>query len=103
VYLNRLGLLCQQKGLRFYLQAKEFNFPTDLLLAHPHLFEPGHGVRFDVDFWAGIWPKISLICQRIPALHGLLVAISNTDGLLPVSRPNWELSAESARSMMSAV
>ena len=95
VYLNRLGLLCQQKGLRFYLQAKEFNFPTDLLLAHPHLFEPGHGVRFDVDFWSGyLAEKVSLICQRIPALHGLLVAISNTDGLLPVSRPNWELSAE---------
>lgn len=92
VYLNRLGLLCQQKGLRFYLQAKEFNFPTDLLLAHPHLFEPGHGVRFDVDFWCRyLADKVSLICQRIPALSGLLIAISNTDGLLPVSRPNWEL------------
>ncbi|WP_445663242.1 hypothetical protein [Enterobacter soli] len=95
VYLNRLGLLCQQKGLRFYLQAKEFNFPTDLLLAHPHLFEAGQGVRFDVDFWcAYLSEKVSLICQRIPSLNGLLVAISNTDGLLPISRPNWELSAQ---------
>ncbi|MNB65891.1 hypothetical protein D3C81_91940 [compost metagenome] len=95
VYLNRLGKLCQQKGLRFYLQAKEFNFPTDLLLAHPHLFEPGHGVRFDVDFWcAYLSEKVSLICQRIPALSGLLIAISNTDGLLPISRPNWELQAD---------
>ncbi|POT56121.1 hypothetical protein C3432_19290 [Citrobacter amalonaticus] len=95
VYLNRLGQLCQQKGLRFYLQAKEFNFPTDLLLAHPHLFEPGRGVRFDVDFWCGyLADKVSLICQRIPSLSGLLIAISNTDGLLPVSRPNWELQSE---------
>ncbi|NDO81166.1 hypothetical protein CJP72_10465 [Citrobacter sp. NCU1] len=95
VYLNRLGKLCEQKGLRFYLQAKEFNFPTDLLLAHPQLFEPGRGVRFDVDFWCGyLADKVSLICQRIPALTGLLVAISNTDGLLPVSRPNWELPSE---------
>ena len=95
VHLNRLGKLCQQKGLRFYLQAKEFNFPTDLLLAHPHLFEPGHGVRFDVDFWcAYLSEKVSLICQRIPALSGLLVAISNTDGLLPISRPNWALQGQ---------
>lgn len=95
VYLNRLGLLCQRKGLRFYLQAKEFSFPTDLLLAHPHLFDAGRGVRFDVDFWSGyLADKAALICQRIPALSGLLVAISNTDGLLPVSRPNWELSAQ---------
>lgn len=95
VYLNRLGLLCQQKGLRFYLQAKEFNFPTDLLLAHPHLFEPGKGVRLDVDFWcAWLADKVSLICQRIPALSGLLIAISNTDGLLPVSQPNWALQPE---------
>ncbi len=95
VYLNRLGQLCQQKGLRFYLQAKEFSFPTELLLAHPHLFEPGHGVRLDVDFWCGfLTRKIALICQRIPAISGLLVAISSTDGLLPVSRPNWELQAE---------
>ncbi|MCS2165249.1 hypothetical protein [Scandinavium manionii] len=102
VYLNRLGKLCQQKGLRFYLQAKEVNFPTDLLLAHPHLhlFEPDHGVRFDVDFWCGyLSEKVSLVCQRIPALSGLLVAISNTDGLLPVSRPNWELSAENHGSL----
>lgn len=94
VYLNRLGQLCQQKGLRFYLQAKEFNFPTDLLLAHPHLFEAGQGVRFDVDFWCRyLADKVALICQRIPALSGLLIAISNTDGLLPVSRPNWELAS----------
>jgi hypothetical protein len=52
-------------------------------------------VRFDVDFWcAYLSEKVSLICQRIPALNGLLVAISNTDGLLPISRPNWELSAQ---------
>ncbi|HCC0887525.1 TPA: hypothetical protein M4K80_000975 [Salmonella enterica] len=37
---------------------------------------------------------MSLICQRIPSFNGLLIAISNTDGLLPVSRPNWELSAQ---------
>lgn len=92
VYLTRLGQLCQQKGLRLYLQAKEFNFPTDLLLAHPHLFDPGHGVRFDIDFWRSyLADKVALICQRIPSLSGLMVAISNTDGLLPVSRPNWEL------------
>jgi hypothetical protein len=67
VYLNRLGLLCQQKGLRFYLQAKEFNFPTDLLLAHPHLFEPGHGVRFDVDFWSGyLAEKVSPFASVFP-------------------------------------
>ena len=51
VYLNRLGQLCRRQGLRFYLQAKELNFPTDLLLSHPHLFDPNQGVRFDVDFW----------------------------------------------------
>lgn len=94
-YLNRLGLLCRQKGLRFYLQAKEFNFPTDLLLVHPHLLEPGCGIRFNADFWCCyLADKVSLICQRIPTLSGLLVAISNTDGLLPISRPNWELSEE---------
>lgn len=103
VYLNRLGLLCQRKGLRFYLQAKEFSFPTDLLLAHPHLFDAVRGVRFDVDFWCGyLADKVALICQRIPALSGLLIAISNTDGLLPVSRPNWELSAQESDPMSDA-
>lgn len=91
VYLNRLGQLCRRQGLRFYLQAKELNFPTDLLLSHPHLFDPNQGVRFDVDFWCSyLADKISQICQRIPSLSGLMIAISNTDGLLPVSRPNWE-------------
>jgi len=64
VYLNRLAKRCQTKGLRFYLQAKELSFPTDLLCAH----------------------------QQISSSSGLLVAISNTDGLLPISRPNGELS-----------
>lgn len=93
VYLNRLALLCKRRGLRFYLQAKELSFPTDLLFAHPYLFNGQQGVHFDAEFWCGyLADKVSLICQRIPALSGLLVAISNTDGLLPVSRPNWELS-----------
>lgn len=93
VYLNRLGRRCQSKGLRFYLQAKELSFPTDLLCAHPHLFNAERGVHFDADFWCRyLEDKVSLICQQIPSISGLLVAISNTDGLLPVSRPNWELS-----------
>lgn len=95
VYLNRLAKRCQSKGLRFYLQAKELSFPTDLLCAHPHLFDAERGVQFDADFWCRyLADKVSLICQQIPSLSGLLVAISNTDGLLPVSRPNWELAGD---------
>lgn len=103
VYLNRLGRLCQRKGLRFYLQAKELSFPTDLLCAHPHLFDAQRGIRFDADFWCRyLSDKVSLICQQIPSLSGLLVAISNTDGLLPVSRPNWELTGSHDDEMSDA-
>nr|WP_318383124.1 hypothetical protein [uncultured Enterobacter sp.] len=92
VYLNRLGEYCQQKGLKFYLQAKELSFPTDLLVMHPHLLDDQHGVQFDVDFWSTyLAEKIALICQRIPALTGLTIALSNTDGLLPITRPNWDV------------
>ncbi len=90
IYLNRLAKHCSQKGLAFYLQAKELSFQTDLLLSHPHLFDVRKDMRFDLAFWSQyLADKIALICQQIPALTGLLVALSNTDSLLPISTPNW--------------
>jgi hypothetical protein len=61
------GAVVPAERSAFLSSGEEFNFPTDLLLAHPHLFEAGQGVRFDVDFWcAYLSEKVSLICQRIP-------------------------------------
>lgn len=92
VYLNRLAGFCQQHGLKFYLQAKELSFPVDLLAAHHELLNKKGGVHFDAEFWCRyLADKMTLLCQRIPHISGLLVALSNTDGLLPISRPNWEL------------
>ena len=95
VYLNRLAGYCQQHGLKFYLQAKELSFPADLLAAHPELVSKEGGVLFDAEFWCRyLCEKMTLLCQRIPLMDGLCVALSNTDGLLPISRPNWELTGQ---------
>ncbi|MEB7714710.1 hypothetical protein NGC32_18505 [Kluyvera cryocrescens] len=95
VYLNRLAGDCQKNGLKFYLQAKELSFPADLLAAHPQLIDKDGSIRFDVEFWCQyLADKLTLLCQQIPAMSGLLVALSNTDGLLPISRPNWELTGQ---------
>lgn len=89
IYLNRLALRCREQGLRCYLQAKELSFPTELLLAHPELLDTPRGVRFDVDFWSRwLTDKIRAVCQSVPALTGLIIALSSTDGLLPISRPS---------------
>ncbi|MBV8043682.1 hypothetical protein [Pluralibacter sp.] len=90
IYLNRLALYCREKGLHFYLQAKELNFPTELLLSHPHLLEK-QGVRFDADFWSQwLADKARCVCQSVPALTGLIIALSSTDGVLPITRPRWD-------------
>lgn len=95
VYLNRLAQFCQQRGLKFYLQAKEFSVPVELLAAHPELLSKAGSVHFDAEFWCRyLADKMTLLCQRIPLMSGLCVALSNTDGLLPISRPNWELTGE---------
>lgn len=91
IYLNRLALRCRELGLRFYLQAKELSFPTELLLAHPELLDNPGGVRFDVDFWSRwLTDKVRAVCEGVPALTGLIIALSSTDGLLPISRPQWD-------------
>ena len=91
IYLNRLALRCRELGLRFYLQAKELSFPTELLLAHPELLDNPGGVRFDVDFWSRwLTDKVRAVCEGVPALSGLIIALSSTDGLLPISRPQWD-------------
>lgn len=90
IYLERVGNYCHARGLRFYLQAKELNFPTDVLLSHPQLVDAREGVRFDMEFWRSfLTDKVALICQRIASLDGLLIALSTTDSLLPFSRPHW--------------
>ena len=95
VYLNRLAGYCQQHGLKFYLQAKELSFPVDLLAAHPELLSKEGGVHFDAEFWCRyLTDKMTMLCQRISQMSGLIVALSNTDGLLPISRPNWELTGQ---------
>ncbi|PLL55143.1 hypothetical protein CWN04_23025, partial [Klebsiella michiganensis] len=83
VYLNRLAMYCREQGLRFYLQAKELGFPTELLLSHKYLLDNQQGILFDVDFWSRwLTDKIRGVCQGIPALTGLIIALSSTDGLL---------------------
>jgi len=90
VYLERLGNYCHARGLRFYLQAKELSFQTDILLSHPQLLDAREGVRFDMEFWCRyLIDKVALICQRIASLDGLLIALSTTDSLLPISHPHW--------------
>lgn len=90
VYLERLGNYCHARGLRFYLQAKELSFQTDILLSHPQLLDAREGVRFDMEFWCRyLSDKVALICQRIASLDGLLIALSTTDSLLPISHPHW--------------
>lgn len=90
VYLNRLAARCANNGITFYLQAKEFNFPMELLVAHPELLSHEKKIHFDADFWcAYLEDKVSLICEKIPALTGILIALSNTDSLLPISQPSW--------------
>ena len=92
VYLNRLAIYCQQRNLKFYLQAKEFSFPADLLIAHPQILDKNGNIQFDEEFWCQyLTDKLTLLCQKIPAISGLLVALSNTDGLLPISPPHWDI------------
>ncbi|HAT2830547.1 TPA: hypothetical protein I8370_003612 [Klebsiella oxytoca] len=92
VYLNRLALYCHEQGLRFYLQAKELGFPTELLLSHQYLLDSKQGVLFDVDFWCRwLTDKVRSVCQGIPALTGLIIALSSTDGLLPITCPQWDI------------
>ncbi|MDX6941501.1 hypothetical protein SJ144_27610, partial [Enterobacter kobei] len=57
----------------------------------PELLDTPRGVRFDVDFWSRwLTDKIRAVCQSVPALTGLIIALSSTDGLLPISRPQWD-------------
>ncbi|EML2678073.1 hypothetical protein [Klebsiella michiganensis] len=94
IYLNRLAMYCREQGLRFYLQAKELDFPTELLLSHKYLLDNQQGILFDVDFWSRwLTDKIRGVCQGIPALTGLIIALSSTDGLLPITRPKWDINA----------
>ena len=94
IYLNRLAMYCREQGLRFYLQAKELGFPTELLLSHKYLLDNQQGILFDVDFWSRwLTDKIRGVCQGIPALTGLIIALSSTDGLLPITRPKWDINA----------
>lgn len=91
VYLERLARHCRDRGLRFYLQAKELGFPTELLLSHKYLLDSKQGILFDVDFWSRwLTDKVRGVCQGIPALTGLIIALSSTDGLLPITRPKWD-------------
>ncbi|MCE0825525.1 hypothetical protein M976_02104 [Buttiauxella ferragutiae ATCC 51602] len=105
VYLNRLAQYCKARGLRFYLQAKELGFPADLLLHQPQLFDGHGGLRFDVDFWSQyLADKLALVCQQIPAIDGLLLAISNTDSLVPIATPDWKKNvAQQKKSASSAL
>ncbi|EJU20114.1 hypothetical protein HMPREF1144_5355 [Klebsiella sp. OBRC7] len=87
-------MYCREQGLRFYLQAKELGFPTELLLSHKYLLDNQQGILFDVDFWSRwLTDKIRGVCQGIPALTGLIIALSSTDGLLPITRPKWDINA----------
>jgi len=87
-------MYCREQGLRFYLQAKELDFPTELLLSHKYLLDNQQGILFDVDFWSRwLTDKIRGVCQGIPALTGLIIALSSTDGLLPITRPKWDINA----------
>lgn len=88
IYLNRLAQYCQQLGLTFYLQAKEISFPVEILLCHPQLFDVRGNFHFDGAFWSQyLAAKLELVARQIPAMTGILLAISNTDSLLPISEP----------------
>lgn len=100
IYLERLGQHCRQRGLHFYLQAKELSFPTEVLLSQPWLMDAANDVRLDIDFWSQyLADKITLICENVPSLSGLLVALSSTDSLLPISRTHWESLDASPRAL----
>lgn len=72
VYLNHLARYCQKHDLKFYLQAKEFSFPADLLVAHPQLIDKDAGASFNTDFWCRyLSDKMTLLCQRMTAIYGM--------------------------------
>ncbi|UPT54917.1 hypothetical protein [Dickeya zeae] len=91
VYLNQVAAYCREQGLALYLQCKELTFPTDLLLQYPHLLDDARQFRIDTHFWCDyLAAKVEQLMQQIPRLHGLMLAISNSDSLIRFAPPPGE-------------
>ncbi|MGM3174722.1 hypothetical protein [Dickeya lacustris] len=83
IYLNRVATYCRECGITLYLQCKALSFPTDLLLAHPHLLDDAQERHIDIPFWRDyLAAKVEQLMQHIPRLGGLMLAISNSDSLV---------------------
>lgn len=86
-YINKIAREAKERGIDFYLEVKEIEFPDEILELFPHLLRPNAAVcPTDPFWWEYLCEKVKELVEVVPDLKGLVVSLGTRESKVTMAR-----------------